>query len=525
MESGKRLRIAAIILAMFALPALAAAQDRRLTIGLATETTSVDPHYHLTNSPLNQHIFDRLLHQDARSKLTPALAVSWRTIDELTWEFKLRPGVKWHDGSPFTADDVIFTMQRAPTVPNSPAGYGPHILHIKEMSAPDDLTVVFKTATPYPLMLRDMSVVPIISRKHGTGATTPDYNTGKATIGTGPFKFVEWVQGSRLVLARNPDYWGGVAPWSEVVFRPIPRDAPRMSALLAGDVDVVDDVSPEFAETLKANPQVTLFESVSNRVVYLNMDFHRDQPPGVTDAAGNPLGRNPFRDLRVRQAILKAINRPLIRERIMLGRSVLAGQILPDGFDGVVPGLPIEEFDLEGARRLMAEAGYAQGFGVSLPAPSDRWVNSEKIVQAIAQQLSRINIRTKVETMPVAIFLPKAARLEFGFWLQSWGGTSGETISMLKTLLGTYDREKGIGAANRGRYSNPAFDALLAQILSTVDDDKRLALVHQATRLAMADLPIIPLHFQVYTWATRKGFTMIPRADESVLASEVRPAP
>ena len=495
-----------------------------LRVGLKLEPSSIDPHYHNLgpNNSAARHIFDRLVHTNEKQQLGPGLAVSWKPLSDTVWEFKLRQGVKFHDGSPFTADDVLFTFERAPNVEASPSSFALYTKG-KTLKKIDDFTIHITTERPYPLMPNDVSTLNIVSKKHGEGAKTADYNSGKAAIGTGPYKFVEWVPGDRLVLEKNPDYWGEKAAFDHVVFKPINSDPTRVAALLAGDVDMIDLVPTADIAHLKANPDVVLSQGVSNRVIYLHLDHDRDDSPFVTGTGG----KNPLKDLRVRKAISKAINRPAIVEKVMEGIAIPAGQLLPEGFFGVSPNLKVEAYDPEGAKKLLAEAGWGGGFGLTLHGPNDRYINDDKIAQAIGQMLTRVGIKAKIETMPRSVYFSRASRggpdktPEFSFILVGWGAGTGEASSPLKSLLHTYDKARGFGASNRGRYSNPEVDKIVEDALATVDDAKREKLLQKATEIAINDLGIIPLHYQVNTWATRTGLAYTPRTDEATLLMNV----
>ena len=296
-------RIAAVLAAL-ALCTAATAQELRL--GVAAEPTSMDPHFHnLTpNNSMLSHIFEYLVDQDERQRLRPALAESWKAIDDTTWEFKLRRNVKFHDGTPFTADDVIFSFERAPNVEGSPSSFGIYAKG-KTLTKVDDHTVHIKTAAPYPLMPNDVSQIFIISKKHATGAKTPDFNSGKAAVGTGPFKYVEYTPGNRIVMQRNESYWGTKPQWARVVFRGIKSDPSRVAALLAGDVDLIDEVPATDMERLKKDPKLTIAQTVSNRIIYLHLDHFRDDSPFVKAKDGGAI-KNPLRDRRVRTAISKS---------------------------------------------------------------------------------------------------------------------------------------------------------------------------------------------------------------------------
>ncbi len=504
-----------------------AAGAKEITIALASEPTAMDPHFHnLTpNNSLLSHIYDALVLTDERQNLQPGLAVSWKTLDDTTWEFKLRKGVVFHDGSPFTADDVLFTFERAPNVEGSPSSFGTYTKG-KTLTKVDDYTIRIKTERPYPLMPNDLSTILIISKKNGAGAKTADYNSGKASIGTGPYKFKEYVPGDRIVLERNEKYWGPKPVWTQVTFKPIKSGPSRVAALLAGDVDIIEGVPTVDIERLKKEPSLSISQGISNRVIYLHLDHDRDDSPFVKGNDGAVI-KNPLKDLRVRQAISMAINRDAIVERVMEGVAIKAGQLLPEGFFGVSGKLKPVKYDPAGAKKLLAAAGYPQGFKLTIHGPNDRYINDAKIAEAIGQMLTRIGIKTEVVTMPRSVYFKRASRggsngtPEFSFILVGWGSGTGEASSPLKSLIHTYDKSRGFGASNRGRYSNAQVDKLVEDALATVDDAKRQELLATATELAINDVAIIPLHYQVNTWAARKGIKYKARTDERTRAMEV----
>ncbi len=522
----KKLFSAAIAATVLALATPVPAAD--LTIGLASEPTSIDPHFHnLTpNNSLVSHIFESLILNDENQRHMPGLAVSWKPLDDTTWEIKLREGVKFHDGSAFTAEDVVFTIERAPSVPNSPASFAGYIKG-KTFSIIDDHTLQIKTERPYPLMPNDLSTFSIISSENGTDATTEDYNSGKATIGTGPYKFSEYVPGDRIVVIKNDAHWGGQPKWDKITFKPIKSGPSRVAAVLAGDVDIIEGVPTADIETLKGNDKIQLSQGVSNRVIYLHIDQFRDDSPFVSAKDGSKI-KNPLKDPRVRMAISKAINREAIVERVMEGVAIAAGQLLPEGFFGISSQLKPVAYDPEGAKKLLAEAGVADGFKLTIHGPNDRYINDAKIAEAIAQFLTRVGIETEVVTMPRSVYFKRASRggpgktPEFSLVLVGWGAGTGEPSSPLKSLIHTYDKERGFGTANRGRYSNAAVDTIIEDALATVDDEKRANLLAKATEMAIEDGAIIPLHYQVNTWAAKKGITYKSRTDERTLGMGVQ---
>ena len=496
-----------------------------LTIGLGTDVTAIDPHYHnLTpNNNVAAHIFGYLVERNEKSQPIPGLATEWKTIDPNTWEFKLRKGVKFHDGSDFTAADVVASIERVPKVPNSPSPFTAYTKQVQKIEVVDPYTIRFRTATPYPLMPSDMTQVAIISKQFAN-ASTEDFNSGKAAIGTGPYKVARYVKSDRLELARNDNWWGGRTPWDKVTLRILPNDATRVAAILAGDLQVIENVPTSDAAKLKSDKRLAIYRTIADRLIYLHVDSDRDVSPFVTDKEGKPLAKNPLKDPRVRKALSKAINRPAIVERVMEGEAIPSGQLVADFLFGATRNLQVEKYDPDGAKKLLAEAGYPNGFGLTIHAPNNRYVNDAKIAQAVAQMLSRVGVDTKVVAMPSATYFTQATDLKFSFMLVGWSTGTGEASSSLKALLMTYNRDKGYGTANRGRYSNGKVDAFTEDALMTVDDVKREAYLQRATELAINETGIIPLHFQVNLWATRDGIVYAPRVDELTLAWKFRPA-
>jgi len=514
-------RLVAVPLLTFSLAVPAA----DLSIALGGDVTSMDPHFHnLTpNNNIGAHVFDTLVMKEPGGRIKPGLAESWRVVDDTTWEFRLRKGVRFHDGSIFTAADVVFSLDRIPNVPNSPSPFTTYTKQVTEKIVVDPWTLRLKSAAPYPQMPIDISTVLIVSSKAAANATTDDFNTGKATVGTGPFRFVRWQKGDRIELARNDEYWGPKSPWDRVTFRVITSDPTRVASLLAGEVGAIENVPTTDLAKLSRNKDLAVYRTVSVRLMYLHLDTARDKTPFATDKAGKPLDRNPLKDLRVRRAMSKAINRPALVERVMEGAAVATGQLMPHGFFGYTPALKPERYDPEGARKLLAEAGYPDGFGLTLHAPNNRYVNDEQIAQAIAQMLARVGIQTRVDAMPASVYFSRGSKLEFSFMLVGWGAETMEASSPLKALLATFSKDKGMGAANRGRYSNPKLDAMLEQALATVNDFNRERLLQQATEIGVGDLGIIPLYHQHNLWAARRGIVYEARADERTFAHEFKP--
>jgi peptide/nickel transport system substrate-binding protein len=449
--------------------------------------------------------------------------VSWRAIDPTTWEIKLRDKVKFHDGSDFTAEDVVFSFERARNVPNSPASFAGAVASIVNMRALDRLTVQLKTSQPVPSLIEQVGRAFILSKKASTGLTTADFNAGKGMVGTGPYKFVEWQPGQRLVMKRFDGYWGPKPDFENVTLKFIPKDASRQAALLAGDVDLIDEVSPDGAKQLKSNPKMQVFSIGSTRLLYLSLDSDRDQSPFITDAAGKPMDKNPLKDVRVRRALSLMIDRNLIVDRLLDGSGEPAGQMVPKGMGGFDPTLVPPKQDVAAAKRLLAEAGYPNGFGITIHTSADRFARDSDLGQVIGQMLSRGGIKVNnVFALPYNVYASAATRREYTAFIFGFGTTTPDSTIGLMNVLATFDKEAGTGAFNRSRYSNPRFDAALKQAMVEFNDAKRNTLLQEATRVVFNDVAVIPLYWPTVHWAAKKGIVYEARRDESTLAQKAK---
>ncbi len=500
----------------------ARAGEATLTIGMGGAVTSMDPQFHrlATNNDVARHVFERLIDIDAMGRLVPQLATAWTVKDGTLWEFTLRRGVTFGDGSPFDAADVVATLARAPRVPQSPAPFVNATGLIAETTVPDPYTIRFRTTEPTALLPYHLTTNFIINRRFAEAATA-DFNSGPAMVGTGPYRFEAYKPGELVSYTRRPDHWAGAQPWARVTVRFLTNPAQRVAALRTGAVDLIDSVPVADIPELKQLAGLRLASSVAAREVYLTLNQH-DTNPYATDRQGKPLPRNPLQDLRVRRALSKAINRAAITERVMASQGIPAGQFLPDGFYGTSPNLKPDAFDPAGAKALLAEAGYPDGFGLMLLGPNDRYINDAQVLQAVGQMFSRIGVAVQVETMPFAVYAPKVRKAEYGAALASWGASG--TWSYLPQLVATQDKARGLGVSNSGGYSNPALDRAIDQALRTFDDAERGRLLAAACETAFADLPQLPLHFEISTWAMAASVAYDGRSDQVTWAGRARPA-
>lgn len=513
----------AVVLSILAasLGAASVTQARDLTIALRSEPSAMDPQFHsLTpNTQLSETIFDPLVRTDKNVNPVPSLAESW-TVDGDVWEFKLREGVTFSDGTPFTAEDVLFTYDRVPKVPNSPSSYSLYLSSIDKVEAPDPLTVRITTKGPSPVLLPNLSMVPIMSKKAASGSapegkTTVELNRGDGLIGTGPYKFVSWKRGSEIILERNDSYWGDAPDWDRVVYRPITNPAARVAALLAGDVDLIEDPPTDDLPKLKNDDSLHVQETPSVRVIYVALNQGADVPEGMSGTES----KNPLQDKRVRQALSLAIDRDAIVQRVMGGSAQAAGNLLAyPGFGTSKDLSDAPKVDIEQAKKLMAEAGYPDGFTVSLGSPAGRYTNDSRIAQVIASMWARIGVKTEVETMAPPVFFKKRDQFSFSTYLAGWAASSGEMLNPLTALVMTKDPELGLGTTNWSKYSNPELDELVSKASRTVDEDARSELLQKAGHIVMEDYGILPLQFEMSVWAMKKDVMYEGRADQMTLA-------
>ena len=511
-------------LASVALLCAATANAAELRIGLSADVTTMDPHFVAAqpNLTVQMHVFDALVRVDERGRIIPGVAASWSTPDPLTWEIRLRPGVKFSDGADLTAEDVVYSLERPLTIKGSPGGFAAYVRPIVSKQIVDTHTLRLKTAAPYGPLLQDLAHVLIVSKRAAAKASGEDFDSGKAAVGTGAFKLVKFARGDRVQLARHDAHWGGRSEWDTVTLRILPSDPVRTAALLAGELDAIENVPTADLPRLKKSSAHRLAQTVSWRTILLHLDQHRVAPPGVADKAGKPLAANPFKDARVRLALSKAINRGAIAERVMEGLALPASSPVSPSVIGHDPAIKPEGYDPEGAKKLLAEAGYPNGFAMTLAAPNNRYINDEQVAQTVAQMFSRIGVITKVDAMPLSVYLGKARGQEFGVALLGWGSLASDLA--LRSLAATPNPDKGHGTWNWARYANPALDKLIEQSLSTVDPAQRETAARTASAFAVRDVAFIPLHYQIATWAMKRNLDYAARTDEFTYAHHFKTA-
>jgi len=462
--------VAAVLLGWLSfIPGPARAAD--LTIGMATAPTALDPHFHLlaTNMSIDAHMFETLVKQDAKQAPVPGLATAWRLLDPLTWEFTLRRGVKFADGSDFTAEDVAFSLKRVPAVPNSPSSYAVYTRTIASWDIPDPYTIRLHTKAPAPDLPLAMSLVFIMSHQAASGPvpegkSTEQLNSGNGLVGTGPYRFKSYLPGDRVVLTRNDRYWGEREPWETVTILFQSNAASRVASVLAGQTDVAEKLSGESLDTVRNSSRVALVTTPSNSVTYVVLEQAKDASPGVTAD-----GRNPLRDPRVRKALSLALNRDGIASQVMSGMAVPAASMAGEGMFGVDPSARPEPFNPEDAKRLLADAGWRDGFGLTLATTNGAYVQDAQLAQAIAAMWTRIGVRTTVEAVPAPVFYARRNGGELSAFVTSSSIMTGQASDLLNIYAATRNPAKGVGGVNFSGYSNPKVDGLLEAAATQTD--------------------------------------------------------
>lgn len=500
-----------------------------LTLGVRAGPLSIDPHFTAsgTHAEAMKHIFETVVKSGNNLELEPGLATSWTAIDDTTWEFKLREGVKFHDGSDFTAEDVKFSIERIPAVtgPNPTTIY---VRRVKGVEIVDPHTIRVMTDGPAPTLPNDFIRLFVVSHTAAKdfSATSAEaaqgFNSGKAAIGTGPYKFVSWTPKEELVLEKFDGYWGGEEPWDKVVRKEIPNDAARVARLKAGQVDLIARIPSTDVPVLERDPNIKVVRQDSVYLFNISFDF-REKPPQVTAKDGSPLDKNPFLDPKVREAFDLAIDRETITEIAMEGLGTVQSQLVTPNIFGYNPDIKPTEYDPERAKQLLAEAGYPDGFKVTFSFTSDRLPNDSNVGTTISQMLAGIGIQADANAQPGAVFFPANTRGDYSMTMSGWGTLTGEANYTLSSLAHSYDPETKLGAFNIRRYSNPEMDKLIEDAGVEMDTAKREKLLMEANALVASDRPYLAIASTVAAWGMKKNITITPRSDEDTLAMNIRP--
>ena len=505
---------AALVALGLGLVAAPDADARTVRWSASGDPNTMDPHSQNvgTVTKVLQQIYDPLIARNADLSLRPGLALSWTQVEPNRWRFVLRQGVRFHEGEAFTADDVVFSITRAlqPT-----SNYGIFVDTVDRAEKVDDFTVDVVTKVADPILPNKFASLFMMSKSWSErhNATRPqntrqreEMHTVRNTNGTGAFRMTVREPDVRTVLRRNDDWFGWTEPGqtpgnvTEIVYRPIGSDATRIAALLSGEVDFVLDPPLQDLNRLRQAGNIRVLEGPEVRTIFLAMDVFRDEL-----LYSDVRGRNPLKDLRVRQALYHAIDIQAIHRTVMRGQSIVTGTFFPPQVNGYTEAEDVRlPYDPARARALLAEAGYPSGFGITLDCPNNRYVNDEQICQAIASMWARVGVRTSVKAQPLAPFFAQIQRDDTSVYLLGWGVPTLDALYSFQSLLATRNGAQGDGIWNYGRYSNPRMDALVGR-MKTESGDARAAAVREALRLYREDVPHIPLHHQMIPWAVRSN--------------------
>ena len=517
---NSRLRMpVAVIAAAFAASLLAgAAQAKTFKWTSASDIPTWDIHSQnnaLANG-IHAAVYESLVYYNSRTfKVEPVLATAWKQVTPTQMRFTLRSGVKFHDGTPFSADDAVFSLQRAMSKTSNFSVYAQGITKVEKVNAN---TVDVFTDSPNPVLLNQLTELRMMSKawseKNNTTAPkdikTQDENFAhRNTNGTGPFVLKQWQPDQRMVLAKNPGWWGKAeGNVTEIVYTPVKAVATRMAALLSGEVDFVLDPSPQDLPRVRADAKLMVMDGVENRTIFLGMDQHRDELPG-----SDVKGKNPLKDVRVRKALYQAIDIDTITRVTLRGLGQATGAMVAPQVTGwtkeVHQRLP---YDVKASQKLLADAGYPNGFEVDFACPNNRYINDEQICQAVTAMWAKIGVRAKLRTQPLSTYFPMIQRFEASIYMLGWGVPTFDALYSTQSLLRSVGAG-GDGNYNLGRYSNPQMDALVERTKKETDLKLRTQLLTRSLQQSNDDVSHLPLHNQVIPWAMKKNISVVHRAD------------
>ncbi|MBC7938980.1 MAG: ABC transporter substrate-binding protein [Chitinophagaceae bacterium] len=508
------LAVSLLATALASTPAMA----QTLRWAAQNDILTMDPHSqnHATTNAVLMHAYEGLTRYSAKYEVEPALATKWTFVAPTQVRFELRKGVKWHDGTPFTADDVLFSFGRIRQPQGTMAIYVTGISEIKKI---DDHTVDMILSAPNPILLRNIIDFRIMSRAWSEKNKTTNVQDYKAkeenfasrnVMGTGAYKVTGWMPEQRITMVVNPDWWDkNTGNVKEVIYTPIKSDPTRVAALLSGDVDLLTDIPTQDVARLRADGKLKVLDGPEVRTIFLAPDL------GSPELKYSSVkGKNPFADKRVRQALSMAIDREAIKRNIMRGLSIPAGVLVAPGVNGNAPDIDVPtKVDVDGAKKLLAEAGYPDGFEVRLNCPNNRYVNDEEICQAVVAMWARIGVKAPLITENMATYSQKFQNFDTSLYMLGWGVATYDAQYTLQSITRT--RTSGAdGNFNFSKVSDPVVDRLVDAMKAETDIAKRNAMVREALVRVRDEVLVIPLHHQMRPWAMKAGVTTVHRSDD-----------
>ena len=494
----------------------AQAKTFKLTSASDIPTWDIHSQNNALANGVHASVYESLVYYNSRTfKAEPVLATAWKQITPTQLRFTLRQGVKFHDGSPFTADDAVFSLQRAMSKTSNFTIYAQGIDKVVKVDAN---TIDVFTKEPNPVLLNQMTELRMMSKawaeKNNSiepkDIKTQDENFAhRNAMGTGPFKLKEWQPDQKIVLVKNDVWWGkSESNVTEIVYTPVKAVATRMAALLSGEVDFVLDPSPQDLPRVRNAPNLKVIDGIENRTIFFGMDQFRDELPG-----SNIKGKNPLKDVQVRKALYQAIDIEAINKVTMRGLGQPTGALVAPQVTGWSKEVDKRHpYNLDAAKKLLADAGYKDGFEVDFACPNNRYINDEAICQAVTAMWSKIGVKAKLRTLPLSTYFPMIQRYEASIYMLGWGVPTFDALYSLQSLVRSVGAG-GDGNYNVGRYSNPQMDALIERTKKETDLKLRTELLTKALALQNEDVAHIPLHNQIIPWAMKKNIDVVHRPD------------
>ena len=514
-----KLSILAASMVLAGVASTAAAKTFKWTSASDIPTLDIHSQNNALGNGVHAAVYESLVYYNSKSfKVEAQLATDWKLINPSQMRITLRKGVKFSDGSAFTADDAVYSIQRAMA---KTSNYAVYAQGIDKAVKVDDSTIDVMLKGPNPVLMNQLTELRMMSKawaEKNKSVEPKDIRTKEESfahrnaMGTGPYMVKEWQPDQKMVMVRNPNWWGKLdGNVTEIVYTPIKSEATRVAALLSGEVDLVLDPSIQDLSRLRNNAALKVMDGAENRTIFFGMDQFRAELPG-----SNIKGKNPLKDVRVRKALYQAIDSASLNRVTMRGLSQPTGTLIAPQVNGWTKKVDARyAFNIDAAKKLLTEAGYPDGFEVDFACPNNRYINDEEICQAVTTMWSKIGVKAKLRTLPLVTYFPMIQRYEASIYMLGWGVPTFDALYSLQSLTRSVGAG-GDGNYNVGRYSNPQMDALVERIKKETDAKNRNDLIEKALELSHQDVSHIPLHNQIIPWAMKKSIDVVHRADNRI---------